>query len=149
MRPAIVICPGEGWQPQVGGICASCGQQLVGRLRWFCRASKWFGRTTSWCRDLYMANHDWNEARRVALWRAAAGRLHAVCIRMGCGAIRRLEVNHIEPRNGQGYQMGCHHHQDGLEVLCHEHHMQETRRQRGWKQFADAAQALMPLEEAE
>jgi hypothetical protein len=41
-----------------------------------------------------------------------------------------LEVNHITPRAGEGYGMGCHHHQSNLETLCHECHVKVTRRQR-------------------
>lgn len=40
-----------------------------------------------------------------------------------------LEVNHIAPRNGQGYGWGCAHHLDGLETLCHQHHVEVTRDQ--------------------
>lgn len=45
----------------------------------------------------------------------------------------RLEVNHIDPRRGQGYLAGCHHHQANLETLCREHHVAVTTAQRrGW-----------------
>ena len=40
-----------------------------------------------------------------------------------------LEVNHIEPREGRGYQSGCHHHLTNLETLCHDCHLVETKRQ--------------------
>lgn len=40
-----------------------------------------------------------------------------------------LEVNHIVPRNGAGYDQGCHHHLDLLETLCHGCHVVETTRQ--------------------
>lgn len=40
-----------------------------------------------------------------------------------------LEVNHIEPRNGRGYDWGCAHHTENLETLCHSCHVAETRRQ--------------------
>lgn len=40
-----------------------------------------------------------------------------------------LEVNHIVPRNGAGYDQGCHHHLDLLETLCHPCHVAETTRQ--------------------
>lgn len=43
---------------------------------------------------------------------------------------RFLEVNHIEPRNGRGYETGCWHHLDGVETLCRWHHVRETIRQR-------------------
>lgn len=41
-----------------------------------------------------------------------------------------LEVNHITPVLGRHAEAGCWHHQDGLEVLCHAHHVEETNRQR-------------------
>jgi hypothetical protein len=40
-----------------------------------------------------------------------------------------LEVNHIDPRVGQGYNSGCWNHQDNLETLCHKCHVKTTRRQ--------------------
>lgn len=43
---------------------------------------------------------------------------------------RDLEVNHREPRNGDGYGVGCWHHLDNLETLCHGCHVEETTRQR-------------------
>lgn len=42
----------------------------------------------------------------------------------------KLEVNHIEPRNGKGYRPGCHHHLDNLETLCHPCHVAITNEQR-------------------
>lgn len=50
------------------------------------------------------------------------------CVRCGSGI--GIEVNHIEPRNGQGYGNGCHHHQDNLETLCKVHHREVTNEQR-------------------
>lgn len=41
-----------------------------------------------------------------------------------------LEVNHIVPRNGDGYGVGCWHHLDNLETLCRSCHVEETTRQR-------------------
>src|SRR3972149_5780343 len=126
MRPAVVVCPGPAWRPRVGGTCASCGKPLKGRLKWFCRAP-------AWCRFVYLANHDWGLARTIALRRSDWS-----CIRDGTHK-GRLEVNHIEPRNGRGYELGCHHHQDGLEVLCQQHHLDVTRQQRGWKPKVEAS----------
>lgn len=40
-----------------------------------------------------------------------------------------LEVNHIDPRNGGGYNWGCHNHLSNLETLCHGCHVAETTRQ--------------------
>lgn len=47
--------------------------------------------------------------------------------RIGAGD---LEVNHIEPRRGEGYAAGCHHHLDNLETLCHPCHVEVTTAQR-------------------
>lgn len=41
-----------------------------------------------------------------------------------------LEVNHIEPRRGRGYQAGCHNHLANLETLCHRDHVAVTRLQK-------------------
>lgn len=52
-----------------------------------------------------------------------------------------LEVNHIEPRVGQGYNAGCHHHLTNLETLCHPCHVIETTRQgRERRLFKELAQ---------
>lgn len=133
MRPAVVVCPGSNWKPRrlygsatggpEAGSCAACGRALTGRLTWFCRAP-------AWCRVAYLANHDWTMAKGIALRRSGDGyKRTARCIRPDC-EMPFLEVNHIVPRKGQGYQMGCHHHQDNLEVLCHDHHVEVTREQR-------------------
>jgi hypothetical protein len=47
-----------------------------------------------------------------------------------CGATENLEVNHIDPLVGRGYSMSCYHHQDNLEVLCHDCHVVVTNAQR-------------------
>ena len=113
--PAVVICPGEGWQPN-GTDCATCRSPLTGRLKWCCRAVKWFGQTTWWCRDLYFGNHQWDDARLIALARSGG-----YCVM--CGGKAMMEVDHITPRNGMGYGLGCHHHQDNLQPLCHDCHV--------------------------
>ena len=41
-----------------------------------------------------------------------------------------LEVNHIDPLVGKGYQNSCRHHLDGLETLCHPCHVGVTTQQR-------------------
>lgn len=40
------------------------------------------------------------------------------------------EVNHIVPRNGGGYNSGCHNHLDNLQLLCHRCHVGVTKQQR-------------------
>lgn len=41
-----------------------------------------------------------------------------------------LEVNHIEPRRGEGYTTGCHNHPDNLQTLCRACHGKVTGAQR-------------------
>ncbi len=41
-----------------------------------------------------------------------------------------LEVDHMVPLNGVRPDWGCVHHQDGLQSLCHSHHVRETKAQR-------------------
>lgn len=56
-------------------------------------------------------------------------RRHDVVVVVG-----NLEVNHIEPRKGGGYNNGCAHHLDGLETLCHPCHVEVTKAQlREWR----------------
>ena len=43
-------------------------------------------------------------------------------------------MNHIEPRNGEGYGIGCWNHQENLETLCHGCHLKTTAEQRGFVQ---------------
>lgn len=44
--------------------------------------------------------------------------------------LHRLEVNHVEPRRGRGYALGCHNHLANLETLCHPCHVTVTAEQR-------------------
>lgn len=121
----------------------------LGRIE--CRLSTWTGargrcqwcdthitesRRRTWCSDrcahTWQRNHIWRFARATAKRRAKYR-----CTRPGCDAARRdCEVNHITPRNGDGYGPGCHHHLDadahgvgGLEVLCRAHHREVTSAQ--------------------
>lgn len=67
-----------------------------------------------------------------------------------------MEVNHRVPVLGRHGENGCHHHQDGIETLCHGCHVDVTNAQRrnGWRpvplQPAAGAQLLLeiPLEAA-
>lgn len=128
---------GVTWDPcpivpfnTVAGRCARCGAPLTGRR------TRWCSRE---CELWYEENHYWNSARAACLrrdlhrcvrcgWRELPGQLVLFDARRKVG--NALEVNHIVPRNGQGYDKGCHHHLSNLETLCHEHHLKATRRQR-------------------
>ncbi|MBI3743353.1 MAG: HNH endonuclease [Chloroflexi bacterium] len=41
-----------------------------------------------------------------------------------------MEVNHIKPLKGRGYRIGCAHHLDNLQTLCHRCHVDVTKQQR-------------------
>lgn len=91
------------------------------------------------CRDTFESNHFWGTARWQAIDRATIfpiekanrreGR-EVICARCEAAIKGVPEVNHIRPLNGDREFFGCQHHVDGLEVLCHEHHVRETRVQR-------------------
>ena len=110
-----------------------CGDS--GRCQW-CNETINDPRRSSYCSkrcaSAWDREHVWRHAR-AAVKRRADYR----CSRPGCTAQRRdCEVNHREPRNGQGYLPGCHHHTrpdehgvGGLEVLCHAHHVEVTSAQ--------------------
>lgn len=88
------------------------------------------GRRTRWCSDrcarLYLKNHRWTDARK-----AARRRDKYACTE--CGSPGPLEVNHIVPVMGKHNVIGCHHHLDGLDTLCHECHKRTTAAQFGYK----------------
>lgn len=132
-------------------LCAWCGTPLDSKRkkRW-CSADH--GRA-------WADNHMWTMARGVALKRDGscivcgispyAGRVLTAAVERPWLVEPRttdvrdwrataLEVNHIVPRRGAGYGNGCHHHQDNLETLCHDHHLVVTRAQRqtGWDRSA-------------
>lgn len=119
-------CQGPDWKPRVStkvpGVCGACGVALVGRNHWFCPSPGWNQDAIGSCRLRWMQNHDWGSASREAMRRAQSR-----CLRCGNPAV---EVNHIEPREGRGYTKGCHHHQEGLEPLCHQCHLAVTAEQR-------------------
>lgn len=78
------------------------------------------------CEGTHFINHDWKAARETAL-----DRDDRACVRCGVTELdAKLEVNHRQPRRGQGYRWGCHNHLDNLETLCHDCHVRETRLQR-------------------
>ena len=100
--------------------CDWCGKQLVGRQARWCGAL---------CVAKYRNNHLWTYARKAALRRDRFR-----CVR--CGRHNDLEVNHKVPLgsvswfDGDRGRESCLHHLDGLETLCHDCHVVETRRQR-------------------
>lgn len=122
MTPA-PYCQGADWKPRRSatepGTCGACGKPLPEGRNWFCRSKP---HDDASCRLRYLRNHGWAFSRREAL-RRSGGR----CV--WCGA-RAEEVNHIEPRRGRGYRMGCWNHQEGLEPLCHQCHLIITTAQR-------------------
>lgn len=101
--------------------------------------SRWCGPR---CVRVYWRNHGWSDARLFCRLRARLGDDVAIAgvvprgawsIRPKCARCRKevgeIEVNHRHPRNGEGYEEGCAHHQANLEPLCHECHVAETTRQ--------------------
>ncbi len=112
------VCAGPEWRPG-DGICGTCGRPT--KNKWFCRGKK--GDANS-CRRIWLRNHWWSSARLDARERDGYK-----CVR--CGSEERLEVNHITPLgDGSHSKMSCRHHLDGLETLCHNHHVEVTAQQR-------------------
>lgn len=109
-------CPAYRPHADTRGACDACGTSLTGRK------TVWCGRA---CEAEWLRQHQWTVARSAAL--RLAGRR---CTHDGCDVTVALEVNHIEPRRGRGYGLSCAHHQDNLEVLCHQHHLERTAAQR-------------------
>jgi 5-methylcytosine-specific restriction endonuclease McrA len=125
------------------GRCRACGEGLSGG------EDQWCGPE---CRDVYERNHHWHLARAAAIERDAGrcvdcgwseGDIYTHQLRNGqlaiwsrhslvqhAGRDNWLEVNHVEPRAGAGYALGCWHHLANLETLCHKCHVKVTRRQR-------------------
>jgi hypothetical protein len=108
------------------GHCWWCGEPLPKFARKWCATG---GR----CERAWWRNHSWSEARSEALRRSSGLPESFLAYEWArcdeCGSQESLEVNHVEPRVGQGYQAGCHNHQTNLQVLCHDCHVKETTRQ--------------------
>lgn len=120
----------------VAGECDRCGKALSGRRKRWCS-----NHCASWAYKEFSKHHDWSAARDATLERDGYK-----CVR--CGAkpaivdppqefppistkpLVVLQVNHIEPRRGQGYGRGCHHHLSNLETLCRPCHVVVTNQQR-------------------
>lgn len=122
-------CPAMLWLSGRRG-CDGCGKPLSKRAHRWCVGN---------CADLYWQNHRYTLARQACLARSvarfkrlSARRLvptHWRCAK--CGAhTKHPEVNHIQPALGRHSAESCIHHQENLEVLCHDCHVGETRRQR-------------------
>lgn len=81
------------------------------------------------CGEWYASEHIWQMASQSALYRD-----NWTCRHCGKANVPHhglgLEVNHIVPRNGGGYNSGCWNHLAGLETLCHDCHVAVTRAQR-------------------
>ncbi|MDP2948895.1 MAG: HNH endonuclease [Chloroflexota bacterium] len=136
---SVPFCQGPDWTSRRSikepGTCGTCGKPLVGRNKWFCRStpSTYYDPGKS-CRARYAVNHFWSEARAECL-RRAGGRCSRCGEEVKSERLREgLEVHHRVPRDGGGYGPGCHHHQDNLEALCHQGHLDVTAAQRGYGQ---------------
>lgn len=108
------------------GVCDHCGKALTGRQQRWCSRE---------CSFVEWPEHDWNSARK-----AAKKRDGNRCVQ--CGSSASLEVNHIEPRVGQGYGWGCWNHQDNLETLCHPCHVEVTKAQAAARREAASEAAV-------
>ena len=123
-------CQGAEWRPRKRqdqpGACGACGTPLTGRNRWFC-PSRYGEQHRDSCRESYMTNHWWSEARAATILRD-----QHTCQICGYHAQddRGLGVNHLVARNGRGYQVGCHNHLKNLQTLCHTCHAVTTAAQR-------------------
>lgn len=133
-----------------GYYCAWCGDELPPRRRRWCSdaCSQEFARQHVWSvareaaksRDGHMCrvcSRGWGAAHLLALFLNLSGHdlgrdlvdeEFAEIFRAWTGGAN-LEVNHVVPRRGAGYRTGCAHHVDGIETLCREHHVIETKRQ--------------------
>lgn len=108
--------------------CKLCAKPLSGRMRVWCSQA---------CESDFYRNHLWSSAREAARARVAVfddpDGFGWRCERCSLLTLKP-EVNHKTPILGRHGQSGCHHHQDGLEVLCHRCHLDVTaaQRARGW-----------------
>lgn len=98
------------------GYCWKCSKKLTGKQRKWCSVA---------CSSWFKKNHVWRFARK-----AARRRDGWKCVQCGESNKKKLEVDHIEPRNGAGYNLSCGHHLENLQVLCHSCHLIKTNRQR-------------------
>ena len=143
---AIRLCPLRS--PLVRGLS---GPECARRRICFLDGRELPKRRQRWCSDrcveTYYRNHAWSTA---SFWARARAKLDLVAAigkildweelhRLGlvaipsrcerCGRRGEVEINHVVPRAGEGYEEGCHHHQTNLEPLCHPCHVAETTAQ--------------------
>lgn len=152
-EPEPVVC--ELFPRHRRGRCDACGQPLDrGRRRWCSDACERRWQTEhvwAFAREAALVRDAWSCV--VCRRGPGAERILAALILLATGGMpkpreigdglvpaddvafiqwmgARLEVNHIDPRRGQGYRFGCHHHQGNLETLCRLHHVAVTTAQR-------------------
>ncbi|HEX9995161.1 MAG TPA: hypothetical protein VGB14_19715 [Acidimicrobiales bacterium] len=134
--------------------CDWCGAKLTGRARRWCSTAcstaYWENHGWNEAREAakrrdgnrcVRCGHDPHEERQrreefahllclvcgpVSTWAPSAQEAYWMFLR-----VPSLEVNHINPVLGRHAVVGCHHHLDGLETLCHRCHVEETARQFG------------------
>ncbi len=157
-KSTLPFCQGEDWKPrpstEVPGTCGACGTALTKRNHWFCKGPPGDTLIPTWasesCRARYFNNHHWGYAREAAIrrdggkcrhcgedaetWGTQEVRSYITGELTQYRTRRPAEVNHIDPRNGAGYGNGCHNHQDNLETLCHDCHLDTTKNQRRERQ---------------
>lgn len=113
-------CSLRSKESHVKGSCDLCGKALprnkdgsIHKSRRWCSPK---------CKNFVLRNHLWAWARKEAL-------------RLGkrkcktCGSIKQLEVHHVVPLVGKGYQASCFHHVSNLELQCKSCHQEITKSQ--------------------
>lgn len=118
-------CPLSAWLGDEKR-CRWCNRELTGRQQRWCSDA---------CPQEAIANHWWAEARRAAFVRDGER-----CVRCGPNASvpkRGFQVHHRDVRAfGRHSQTSCCHHLDGLETLCHAHHLAAHRKSKRRKAAA-------------
>lgn len=154
----VLACELSRWEGHAGR-CRWCNGELTGRQQRWCGQAcvtgygenHWWGdaRKAAVRRDKRCLRCGTSRARVEVWWQEAFGGLIRYSDWTYGGRFydlrdlherelldASLEVNHIVPRNGAGYQTGCWHHLDGLETLCHKCHVAETTAQRRARRLA-------------
>lgn len=132
--------------------CVGCGKPLTGRVRVWCDGSG-----PGSCQSLWQQNHIWESARHAAVRRDGFRCRHCgVGLRVGTPSrysrdwsiqwpTHYLEVNHMTPILGRHHQVGCWHHQEGLETLCRACHQIVTAQQFGYRRRQNVQQQGLGL----